>query len=840
VVLVAGEAGAGKSALIGRFASDVRDVAQVLVGACDALTTARPLGPLLDIAPRLGTRARRLLESGAPRHELFAGVLAELGIGGRAHVLVFEDMHWADEATLDLLRYVARRIGDRRAMLIVTYRDDELPPLHPLRVAIGDIATSETVHRLEVPPLSPSAVATLAAPAGVDAGNLYRQTGGNAFFVTEVLASQVRGVPPSVRDAVLARAARLSPSARRALEAAAVIGVRVDLDILEAAEHPEAIALEECQAQGMLRAIDADLAFRHEIARRTIVEAIPVDRRRALHGRILAALVARRLTPDEFAHVAEHAEGAADGGAVLKYATAAAERAIPLGAHREAASQFERALRWADRLGDRERASLFERYSRECAVTDRIDEARRAAAESLELWRSLADRLKEGDALRWLSRLAWMSNDLDQAERMAVSAVELLETREAGRELAMAYSNLAQVYGLQWRPEGVERWGPAAIELASRLGDTETLIHAMSNVGMTRFENGDERGISMAEDAIRQATQLGLHEHVGRGLFNLFRVAVFRYDHARAERYFEIGIAYYREHDLDFWRSYLLAVRAIILLDRGRWEEAQELAAGVLPESSGVAIRRMMALYVLGRIAVRRGEPDGAERIDEALEATRVLPDFQWLLPLRAARAEAAFLAGELTRAGDEAARAYAMVRPGMEWQRGELAYWLWQAGRLEQPPEDIAAPYTLQISGRPLEAAEVWRAIGCPYEEARALAESEDEAAMRRGFAALDALGARPAAGRTLRRLRERGVRDIKRGPHAATRANVWGLSARELEILRLVADGLRNADIASRLFISERTVDHHVAAIFAKLSVRSRTQAARVARAHGLAGSE
>lgn len=838
VVLVAGEAGAGKTALINRFAADINDVARVLVGSCDALTTPRPLGPLLDIAPRLGAVVQRLLENGAPRHELFAGILAELGTGPRTDVVVMEDMHWADEATLDLFRYLARRIATRRALLLMTYRDDELSPVHPLRVAIGDIATSAHVHRLEVPPLSASAVAALAAPLGVDAGNLYRQTGGNAFFVTEVLGSRVAGVPTSVRDAVFARAARLTASARRVVEAAAVIGVRVDLDLLETVAHPQPAALEECQAHGMLRAVGTDLAFRHEIARSTILEALPADRRRALHRDALAALIAEDLAPDGLARVAEHAEGAADAGAVLKYATAAAERAISFGAHREAASQLQRALRFADSLDDRERAALLERYSRECAVTDRIEDARRSAADALKRWQSLGDRRRQGDALRWLSRLAWMSNDLDQAERLALAAVELLKTQEIGRELAMAYSNIAQVYALQSRPEGVARWGPAAIELASRLGDTQTVIHAMSNVGLARFESGDESGVAMAEEAIRQATELHLHEDVGRGLFNLFRVAVFRRDYDRGDAYYERGKACCREHDLEFWRAYFEAVRAISFLDRGRWDEARRLAAAVLAESRSVAIRRMMALYVAGRVAVRRGEPNGTERLDEALEVSRVLPDFEWLLPLRAARAEAALFAGDLSLAGDEAARAFALVRPGMQWQRGELAYWLWRAGRLEGSPEDIARPYALQITGRHLEAAELWRAIGCPYEEAVALSESADEGAMRRSLAQLDALGARPAAGWAVRRLREHGVRDVRRGPHAATRANPWGLSAREIEILRLIADGLRNAEIASRLFISERTVDHHVAAIFAKLSVRSRTHAARLAREHGLLG--
>jgi predicted ATPase len=243
LTFVGGEAGIGKTSLLRRFGELVRERTPLLVGGCDALSTPRPLAPLLDVADRLPGASLRF---GERKDELFRDVLASFASSPRPLLLAFEDLHWADEATLDLVRFLARRVDSCRVLLVATFRDDEVGAGHPLRLLLGDVATAPGVRRLSLAPLTAEAVRTLSRGSGLDSEALHRHTGGNPFFVTEIVAAGGERIPATVRDAVLSRAARLPAAARAVLDAAAVIGFRSEPWLLRAVTGGDPAAVDAC------------------------------------------------------------------------------------------------------------------------------------------------------------------------------------------------------------------------------------------------------------------------------------------------------------------------------------------------------------------------------------------------------------------------------------------------------------------------------------------------------------------------------------------------------------------------------------------------------------------
>lgn len=838
VVLLGGEAGAGKTALLRAFCA-AQSSARVLWGACERLFTPRALGPFLDIAESAGLELGSYAPHSRVPHEFVLALVTELRRRGPT-VLVVEDVHWADEGTLDTLKLLARRIGELRALALVSFREDELAPTSPLQMVLGELAGAATVERRRVPPLSLDAVRTLAAPWGADAGRLFEKTGGNPFFVTEALAAGDAEIPSTVRDAVLARAAQLAPAPRRVLEAASVVPSRTELWLLEAIAGEDLVHLEACLGSGMLGRRDGAVAFRHELARLAIEEAIAPDRRVSLHRAVLRALSTPAGGAIDPARLSHHADAAGDAEAVLRHAPIAGERAAALCGHREAAEQFARALRHAATLPSDRQALLWERRSYECYLTQQIDEATEARRAALALHQERGDCVRAGDSRRWLSRLAWFAGDNATAVRESAWAIELLEREPPGRELAMAYSNEAQLCMLANDAEGAVAAGTRAIELASRLGETEILVHALNNVGAAEMMLELPGGVQKLERSLALAVEAGFEEHVARAYTNLAATCVSGQNHAAAERYLSAGIVFCLEHDLDPWRVYMTGWEARLRLAQGRWDEAEGLAGGVLQEANVPTPSRVIPLAVLGRIRARRGEPQTWAPLDQGLALARRTAELQRLAPVCAARAEARWLQGAGTAAVvRETGEAVALARARRDaWALGELVVWRWRAGVEDQTATDtLAAPYALELAGEWAAAAERWEAIGCPYEAAFARLGSDDEGALRDALAEFQRLGAVPAARAAAQRLRGHGVTSIARGPNRSTAGNPRQLTSRQVEILGLLGERLTNAEIAARLYITPKTVEHHVSAILGKLGVRTRRDAAAEAIRLGLA---
>ncbi len=832
IALVSGEAGIGKTSFVDRFVAARSPATRILKGNCDALFTPSPLGPLYDIARQMGGRLLAQLEGETPRPALFSTMLDQLRGGPQPTLLVIEDIHWADEATLDLIKFLGRRIAETGVLLILTYRDDEVAAQHLLRVLLGDLATSRATMRIELPRLTIEAVRILIADRPFDPNALHGETAGNPFFIAEVLSNTGRGIPKTVRDAVLARTAKLGPAGRNALEAAAVIGSRMEHAVLERLLGGKGEGLADCMKAGMLEAAGNVIAFRHELVRDAVLTDLDPGRYRELHRLAFDELKAAGAGRSDLAQLAHFAEGAGDGAAVLEFGPAAARVAASVGAHRAAAAHYRRALSFAGDCAPADRARLFEAYAEECAIVDELTEASRARREAIELWRQAGDRLKEGENL---AALAWplvRSGQNAAAEEASRRAIEALESMPPTRQLAGAYRIQAHLRMMNRERTAAVRWGRKAIDLAARFQDDATIAAAEMVVGSAMLVAGDERGRPHLDRSLALARQAGLDDLVGLVYLNLGSSYGEQYQFSEAERLLAEGIAYTGDCDLDHANNSISAWLALTRLYQGRWSEASDIATSVVGCPNAAATSRIMALIALGRVRARRGDPGAASVLDEALELALQTDTLQRLAPVRAARAEAAWLAGEPEHVIAEATAAYELAtRHRHRWHTGEFSFWRWRTGEKFTAPKWGAAPFMLQIKGNWRRAAEAWRRLGCPYEQARALADG-DQPAQLAALEIFDGLGAAPAAAALRQRMRGEGVRCIPRGPRASTRRNPFGLTQREMEILGCLAGGLSNRRTGARLHVSPKTVDHHVSSVLGKLGAASRGEAARIAR--------
>jgi DNA-binding CsgD family transcriptional regulator/tetratricopeptide (TPR) repeat protein len=825
LLLVAGEAGAGKTsvarALIDRLGRD----ALVMFGACDPLTTPRPLSPLLDFASDPDSGLGDLFVGDPDNIELFAAVLDRARQTIRPVVMVIEDIHWADQGTLDFLRFIGRRVEDSKAVVVCTYRDDEVGPEHPLRPVLGQLIPLSSTTRLPVPALSQGAVARLAKGSGMDAGELHRVTGGNAFFVTEVVSAGGR-VPATVQDAVVARLARLEPGPRQVVEAVSIaprsLGVEQAMHLVGGvAKH-----VDGALASGVLLGDARTLRFRHELARSAVEESLPPARRLSLHMRMLGILEEEQ-NPD-LARLAHHAVRAGRTDLVVEYAPQAGDEAVRRGSRREAVAFYRAALDHADELGPDRTAELRVKLGAELRVLDAPDAAETELGLAIHYYRKSGDVESLADALGQLQGTLWNLRRFDEGWQAMDEAITQLRPRGPSEALGMTLYRIAHHHMLarhgQLAFTHIEEARQVAAEIDS--DDLDWLVLMMT--GCIHIVLGDsEKGLGLLQESVERAEALGDLRllTMGLGMLGSGGGESRRYEAAISalERGVEQGLATDSDYSVAYNRSWL----ARIAFEQGRWDDAvthADLVDRTTLQREGIAY--ITAMSALGRVRVRRGDPGALTLLEEMIEIGR-RHELQHAWNAICGRAEYYWLSGEPERARDILEPAYRRaLDTDSEWARGEIGFWMWRVGVIDGPPDGAVVPFALQMVGDWSAAAQAWRDIGCPYEEAMALADGPEDAQLE-ALSIFDSLGARPIAARIRAELREAGITGVPRGPIGSTRIHPYGLTTRQAEVLGLIVDGLSNEEIAEALFVSKKTVENHVSVIFSKLGVDSRAKA-------------
>ena len=823
-VLVAGEAGLGKTSLLRTFAARVAAQADVLSGACDDLHTARTLGPFRDMFEPASSGP-------APDRDHYIGRLrAALSRRDRPAVIMVDDAHWADDASLDIIRYLGRRLESLPGLLLVSYRPADLAEEHPLRRVLGSLPPSSTV-RIDLRPLSDGTVGRLAEEAGRDPATVVAAVGGNPFFLAEVLASTGAEVPRTVRDAVLARVLALPEPTRRALEVLSVVPTGADRRLVEALlDSGSAVWLGYAERAGIVTSSGQHVAYRHELARRAVEAGLPSIVRLELNRRVLHRLIERGATASRLVH---HAAAAGEMASAARYAVDAAEEAASAEAHSETSACCRLALDRSDILDRHTVARLHGLATRALYALGRFGEAADHAEQAVAVWEGLGDAPRDlADVLLVSSRMHTMNGLPDAARTTAERAVALLRPLGPSRALAHACSTMGNLETVEANGAAAVRWCREALALAEDLDLPDVAVHGRVYLGLARVGVGELSGLDDVRAAIELAERIDHGDYLCRASSNLATVLLWLGRHAEAAGWLDRAEAAAREHGLDYVLFHVLAGRSSLDLFFGRWAEAEQRLRRQLRTDRDPAAMMTLPLALLGRLLARRGDPEAAALIDRSWQLAKRSRQAHRLAIAGGAVLEQAWLAGDeaTVRSVSEVLEPVA-VRANLLYLRGEIARHLRRIGVGAAAFDGCPPGFAAGIDGDPAAAAAAWQRAGNPYEQALEETECPDEATAFAGINRLDRLGATAAANRCRRRLLERGITGVPRGPRTSTRAHPAGLTARQQDVLALLAEGLTTAQIAERLFLSPRTVDNHIADLVGRLGVDNRREAVTVA---------
>jgi len=826
VVLVLGEAGIGKSALVSEFITGVEDQAHVLLGSCDDLFAPQPLGPVWDLARQDSSLTDPLLAN--DRRGIMESLLVLLNRGLRPTILVIEDIQWADESTLDIIRFLGRRITTTNSLLLLTYRDEAVGPTHRVQRVIGDLPPAN-IARLHLAHLSVDAVATLIGDRPFDVEEVLALTGGNPLFVAEIVASQDSIIPTSIHDVVLSRASKVSKEAQRLLALVSIIPGPSERTLIEAILNPTPESIHECVNEGLLTVSSDTIAYRHELQRRAIEASLGDAERRRLNQQVLAALPREKNS----ARLVHHALQADDVAGIVEFAPLAARAAMKIESHEEALAHFRSLQHYLDRFSTSDRASILDDWAHEEFYAD-SPAALGVLSAGIELRRSLNDDRKLARALTFAVRVNVSNMRSDAAESASTEAIAILEPYGPSRDLARAVVYRA---ALTWvRGDAAHQTialADRAIDLATAVGEDLAIAQALGIKGTAELSLGNPDGLRLLEEGHRLADIGGYRYEQARALLSLAAAAADSREMQRAADLARRAGDTAARYEIRTIESDARAMHTETLVWTGEWEAAELAASDLLyanPNAEALACR------ILATIQMRRGQDGARATLDRMWALAQGSADYPVLDAGGAVLAEYAWLteSTDSSLLSDLRGTFARGLKLGALWPSDAFSFWLWKLGMVPATSGRMCEPYRLIMVGKAEEAAAMWETKGVPYAQGLALMHGGVEGHVR-ALHIFDGLGAVAMAHRVRRSLLDAGVK-LSRGAGRSTRGNAAGLTARQAEVLDLLAEGLSNPDIAEQLFVSGRTVENHVRAILKKLEVPNRQEAVATARERGI----
>jgi len=835
-VFITGESGIGKTSLVNAFCKLQESNYRIYSGTCDALFTPRPLAPLYDILLQIGSDIidnKALLDD---RATLFANIFQVISNLKDPSIILFEDIHWADEATLDFIKFLGRRISRIPCLFLLTYRDNEIHASHPLRIVLGQLPP-DNFSRLLLPPLSRKAVEKLSAEKGYVGEDVFSVSGGNPFYVNEILASYSPGIPDNIRDSILAVFNQMNEKTRKVWELLSVLPTRFELKYLEIIQPFYADAVANCMAAKIIVVENQTIFFKHELYRRTVETALSPLVRVELHKQILHLFLKHFEATGEIERIIHHAKNANEYGTVTQYAPVAAKKAAALGAHIEAAKLFYTAIEYYPGNDKNELLELYESYAYECYLTNRMKEAIIYQCKALTIWKDRNDQENIANSLRLLSRFWWFEGNHAEAESFARRAIEQINEAAPSKIVASVMSSMSQLKMLSEETESCVYWGEKAQKMAKELGEDAIYAHASINLGTLYFLSSDSRqkGLELLQDSLDISLKKGFQENIARAYTNFSSGYIELKEYESGNKYLEKGIAYCEARDLDSWTSYMISWKSRLLLETGNWNEALRIAENLINAEGHARIIRCFSYLVAGTVKMRRGDLISRDLLMEAKSIAFDANEIQRMVPVCNALLEYEWLYSHSLITEQELSdfsNRY-LDNPRASHNK-EFEFWLHKVRGINIRGEAVGGhhtPHQPEDYLKPL----YWKKTGCPYMHAMTLFLGNDEE-KREAIAMVQRLDADVVYDKLKQEMRAEGIKKIPRGIRKTTIANPAQLTGREMDVLQLLREGMQNKEIAGKLFISAKTVDHHISNILFKLEVSSRAKAVMEATALGI----